>query len=139
MSSIFKFSPLTPVLPYFMVKIGHFWGTPKMAYFGRNLCITSSKMVKTIRIRCQNDGQSTPDNFFEAFGGWESTFDRNIAKLLFFRCTPLMAPYGGYTEKTIISRYFGQKWILTPQVLQKSCQAYFGVILTPISNCFDHF
>ena len=74
-----------------------------MAHFGRNSCITSSKIVKTNQNWRQNDGQSTPDNV-----------------------PPLWAPYIGYTEKTVISRYFGQKWIITPQMLQKSFQAYSG-------------
>ena len=43
--------------------VGHFRGYPKMAYFGRNLAIKSLEMVKTIRNRVQNDGQSEPDNF----------------------------------------------------------------------------
>ena len=35
-------------------------------------------------------------------------------------------PYRGYTEKTVILRYFGQKSISTPQIHFKSCQAHSG-------------
>ena len=63
MSSIFEILGIDPFFNHFMVKFGHFGGTPKIADFGLNFAINSSEMVKTNRKSRQNDRQSTPDNF----------------------------------------------------------------------------
>ena len=77
---------------------------PKMADFGRILCIKSLEMVKTNRNRVQNDRQSTPENFLEMFGGKKSTFDPNITFLLFFwplHCTKWAILYSVVAKKTV--------------------------------------
>ena len=65
--------------------------------------------------------------------------DRNIAILLFFRHTPYLGLQGGYGEKMVKSRYFGQFSKIWPKSKLKRLLNPMAVIFNAIWGVFDQY